>query len=51
MTDEQRAWLSAHRCPWCRSRRQCGKDYAVDRAHVGWRCRGYRCDEERRFGR
>ena len=50
MTDEQHIWLKEHRCPWCKSRncKQCA--YKVVKAYDGWRCYGYRCDDERRVG-
>lgn len=42
-------WLRENRCPWCRNRIWCKRDYKVEKAYVGWKCSGYRCDEERRF--
>ena len=41
-------WLKANRCPWCRSRNRKKCACKVARTYDGYRCYGYRCDEERR---
>ena len=41
-------WLKLNRCPWCKWRKREHCVYKVSKTYDGWRCYGYRCDEERR---
>ena len=40
-------WLKANRCPWCKSRNRKHCACKVSKTYDGWRCYGYRCDEEK----
>lgn len=43
-------WLRENRCPWCRHRNQPACVYEIrKKMGGGWKCTGYRCDEERRL--
>lgn len=46
---ERSQWLEKNRCPWCKNRRRKRCDVKMTKTIDGWRCWGYRCDEERRW--
>ena len=41
-----RAWIRENRCPRCRRRKQPACPYKIRKSHAGWKCSGYRCDDE-----
>ena len=45
MDDTKRAWLRAHRCPWCERRKQPACPYAVyEQVLGGVVCKGFKRD-------
>jgi len=50
--NDAKTWLKANRCPWCRFRKRASCACKVtEKIGGGYRCNGYRCDDERRWAR